>query len=231
MITGNGEEQTMTMTRAKLLLILVLGILLPASCGSDGEALEHIAHRADSGSRVRPYSSLIELRDLVIERKESGVGNESVVVGTITEVSRGGSFSWDVNDTTDTVVKTQYPFGDDRAMVHTIHLTVDVSEVIAPPSKKNIGTITVGLAVDSEIGFDSVENDYSDLGTVVLFLTQSAVFDYEPGIYGIFEGGALMGVLKNDGTLRFPTLLEPEVLLGGNRTIALDTLRIGDVDG
>ncbi len=221
----------MTKARTKLLLVLVLGILLPASCGSDGEALEHIANRADSGSRVRPYSSVTELRDLVIERKESGVGNELVVVGEITEVQRGASFSWDVDDTTDTVVKTQYPFGDDRAMVHTIHLTVAVSEVIAPPSEENIGTITVGLAVDSGIGFDAVENDYSDLGTVVLFLTQSAVFDYEPGIYGIFEGGALMGVLKNDGTLRFPTLLEPEVLLGGNRSIALDTLRIGDVDG
>ena len=220
----------MTKARIKLLLILVLGILLPASCGSDGEALEHIAHRADSASRVRPYSSVTELRDLITERKESGIGNELVVVGEITEVQRGASFSWDVDDL-GREVTTQYPFGDDRAMGHTIHLTVAVSEVIAPPSEVSIERITVGLVIGSGIGFDAVENDYSDLGTVVLFLTQSAVFDYEPGIYGIFEGGALMGVLKNDGTLRFPTLLEPEVLLGGNRTIALDTLRIGDVDG
>ncbi len=214
----------------KLLLVLVFGILLPASCGSDGEALEHIANRSDSASRERPYSSVTELRDLITQRKESGIGNELVVVGEITEVNRGASFSWDVDDTTDTVIKTQYPFGDDRAMVHTVHLTVAVSEVIAPPSEENIGTTTVGLVFDSGIGFDAVNNDYSDLGTVVLFLSQSAVFDYEPGIYGIFEGGALMGVLKNDGTLRFPAMSEPEILLGRSRTIALDTLRIGDVD-
>lgn len=212
-----------------LLLVLVLGILLPASCGSDGEALEHIANRSDSASRERPYSSVTELRDLITQRKESGVGNELVVVGEITEVNRGASFSWDVDDL-GREVTTQYPFGDDRAMGHTVHLTVAVSEVIAPPSEENIGTITVGLVFDSGIGFDAVNDDYSDLGTVVLFLSQSAVFDYEPGIYGIFEGGALMGVLKNDGTVRFPAMSEPEILLGGSRTIALDTLRVGDID-
>ena len=219
------------MTRTRLLPILIFCLLMAASCGSDGEALEHIAHRADSASRVRPYSSVTELRDLIVERKESGIGNELVVVGEITEVSRGASFSWDIDDTTDAEVKTQYPFGDDRAMVDTIHLTVAVSEVIAPPSEENIETITVGLAVDSGIGFDAVNNDYSNLGTVVFFLIESAVFDYNPGTYGIFEDGALMGVLKNDGTLRFPTMLEPEILLDGNQTIALNELRIGDAGG
>lgn len=210
--------------RLKSTLVLAFSVLLFSSCGGDGEAFDHIAHRTDSSSRVRPYSSIIELRDLVIERKESGVGNELIVVGEITAVNKGASFSWDADDEGNEVT-TQLPFGDDRAMGHTIHLTVDVSEVIAPQIEERLGEITVGLVVDSGIGFDSVNNDYSDLGTVVLFLRQSAVFDYEPGIYGIFEDGALMGVLKDDGTLRFPALLNPEALLDGNRTIPLAALR------
>ena len=216
----------MTSTTMKIPLVLAFGVMLLASCGGvrDGEALEHVAHRADSSSRVRPYSSVTGLRDLVIERKESGVGNELIVVGEITAVDQGASFSWDVDDEGNEVT-TEYPFGDDNAMGHTVHLTVDVSEVIAPDAEEEPAQITVGLVVDSGVSFDAVENDYSSLGTVVLFLKQSAVFDCEPGIYGIFEDGALMGVLQDDGTLRFPTLSKPEVLLNGDRTIALDSLR------
>jgi len=209
-----------------LILVISFSILLLTSCGSpDGEALNHIAHRADSASRVRTYSSLTELRDLVIERKASGVGEELVVLGTITGISRGASFSWNADDAGNETT-TQYPFGDDRAMGHTVHLTVAVSEVVAPPTKENLETITVGLVFDSNIGFDTIQNDYSTLGTIVFFLKQSPIFDYKPGTYAIIEDGALMGLLKGDGTLHFPTMLEPEVLLDGKQTIELDKLRI-----
>ncbi len=111
-------------------------------------------------------------------------------------------------------------------MGHTVHLTVAVSEVVAPPTEESMETITVGLVFDSNISFDTIQNDYSTLGTIVFFLKQSPIFDYKPGTYAIIEDGALMGVLKSDGTLRFPTMLEPEVLLGGKQTIELSKLRI-----
>ena len=217
--------------KQKTVLALVFGALLLVSCGGprDGEAFEHVAHRADSSSRVRPYSSITDLRDLVIARKEAGVGSELIVLGTITAVNKGASFSWDVDDEGNEVT-VQFPFGDDRAMGHTVHLTVSVSEVIAPQVAESLDEITVGLVVDAGIGFDAVKNDYSGLGTVVLYLKQSAVFDYEPGIYGIFEDGALMGELKDDGNLQFPALLDPETLLDGNRTIPLDSVRTVSAD-
>ena len=161
----------------------------------------------------------------MIERKASGVGEELVVLGTITGVNRGASFSWDADDAGNETT-TQYPFGDGRAMGHTVHLTVAVSEVVAPPTEESMETITVGLVFDSNISFDTIQNDYSTLGTIVFFLKQSPIFDYKPGTYAIIEDGALMGVLKSDGTLRFPTMLEPEVLLGGKQTIELSKLRI-----
>ena len=94
-----------------------------------------------------------------------------------------------------------------------------------PNDEPQMAALNVGLAVDSTLDFDSVKTTYESAGDVVVFIEPSAVFDYEAGLLGIMEDGALFAIKSADGVLQFPSLAEPEVLIP-DRTITVDALLV-----
>jgi len=213
--------------RNKLALFLLLGVLAVACSENTNTqaAFDNERDRAGAGTRERPYESAMELAEQISERQTTGRSLEAVIVGRITAVEPGASFTWIMDEEIGEASRVELPFGDEEAMVNTAHLIVEVLEHLTPGDDRSETSVTVGIVVNADVKFDAIKADYESLDEVVLFLRPSAVFDYRPDIRSIYEDGALIGTLAEDGTVRFPLLAEPGRLLAGDDVIDLDVLR------
>ena len=87
----------------------------------------------------------------------------------------------------------ELPYGDDEAVVESVHLTFAIEDELAPHPGDGGGEITIGLIFDPGFDLDRIEKDYLGLGRAVVVLEQSPVFAYKPGVYGILDDGLMVG--------------------------------------
>ena len=88
--------------------------------------------------------------------------------------------------------------------------------------------ISVGVAVGPDLSLDVNGADYLSLDTVVLYLQESPVFDYQGGLFGIHEDGRMMGIVNDRDIVTFP-LYEDGDAIAPKDGIALDRIRAAAV--
>lgn len=207
--------------------------LFASACGggadesSDGLAFENIRDGQENMSRIRPYESIEELVSQTVANRSDQRAVDYVVLGRVVDVERGSSFRWVMDEEIGEAAREELAFGSPGAQIDTAHLTVEVSEIIAAgagvpePAK----LLTVGVAMDADIPFDSIARDFSSLTRTVLFLRAGTpVFDYEDDLLAIVEDGALLATVDDDEILNFPVLDGAEELRA-NSGLTIDTLR------
>ena len=125
----------------------------------------------------------------------------SVVVATVVEVEKGTARSWG-DDAGNPDARRSVSFDSPDANTKTIHLTAEVTEVLFGEVTEK--TIRVGLAVLAEADFERLKPEVLRLGTVVLPIYRSPVFDYDDSLYGIRRDGSLLLVVDRADVLSAP---------------------------
>jgi hypothetical protein len=86
----------------------------------------------------------------------------------------------------------------------------------------------VGLALPGSPDFERVKADLLALGTVVLPIYRSPVFDYDDGLYGIKRDGSVLLVIGKAGALSAPYYeADPDSLLVNTSTLDRLRARVG----
>lgn len=222
-LLAGGERSSRRTCLPRWIVAPVALMSLTLACGSSagpGDAIADIRSRSENSSVERPWDSVSGLVDFITEQHEAGTEYGIVVSGTISSVEKGAGFAWEI--TADGERRIQLPYGDEEAMINTVHLTIVVDELLAPPREKRETAFTVGLAFDPEIPFEAVVADMTGLGEVVVFMEGSPVFDYQPGLFGIIGDGQMIGDVKSDGRVVFPMLGDGE--LPDSNAVTLETL-------
>lgn len=177
-----------------------------AGTGVDPEAAarelrELLGNAGAAASRAIAPASLVEFLPTITYRVRNGAMttlSDAAVVGHVTEVRPGRAFTVSEDDDA-----TETPFDDPRAMWRTVHAEVAVTEVLAGEVRDE--TIVVGFAFGTS--FDVVAAGLPALGELVLFLHEdSAVFDYELGIWSVAFDGEVLAEVEADGRLTLPAV-------------------------
>ncbi len=219
-------------------IAIAIGAAVAAGCGPDTEpgadlaardrAIESLAGRLGNTLLAPPlHQSLDELLPNVRFNVDSGSPSslvDSVVVGEIDDATPGRSqIMLEEPDGPLAMVD----FEDIRAMVRTVHLSVDVDEEIGSDVVGD--RITVGLVIPAEVDPEVTMRGLESMGPVVLFLRDdSVVFDYDDALYSIVGNGTFLGLIGNSGEIDFPVIRRtesssmPETMFAG---VTLDTLR------
>jgi hypothetical protein len=174
------------------------------SRGSRATVISHLHARYDASAGARPFNSLDDLLDNVrfsMPGRQTRPMTDAVVVGKVTEVSKGMGFYVEGNDGA-TGIETD--FDDPRVEWRTVHLTLAVERTL---SGSNETPVTVGFAFGNAIPFDQIRHDFLSYERVLLFLQKGQpVFDYNPNVYGTIMDGALLGLVGSDGSISLPVL-------------------------
>lgn len=148
--------------------------------------------------RVEPFYRHIE--DLLPNRRyrrENGFElqpvSSRVVVGEFIDATPGAGFLG---------TGKRIGYGDKRAAWHTMHAEFRVDEVIAGPSgeRVTVGWPSNGTDVDKNL------DGLISLGRVVLFLTPSAVYDYDEDLLAVAEDGAFIATVAPHDELALPLI-------------------------
>lgn len=209
--------KTGTRTRTSTSLALAAAVaIIAAACGGSTttadsatvfetiEEREHLVVRL--ASAYESFEEALPNARWVVNGEER-TWSDVFVVGKVESVEPGRSFAWVEDDETDSIEKIELPFGDDKAEASTIHITVAADDVIAADGVKVDREVTFGIAVGPETSVADVRAEFEAYGTVAALLVESAVFDYQEGLYGIVEGGKFLGT-SADGVISFPLLEE-----------------------
>lgn len=200
-----------------IVLLLTLGFITGTAPGG-GRTVQWLASSHGSASYERDYSNVLEVlpnATLRASDRDYRSISELVVLGKVAEVQPGVSRAWlEVDPETGEERETMIalPFNDPTAQSTTVHLVFQITEVIGiDESEVPLVTagqeVSVGLALGPQVDLEQVSGDFSDLGEIVLFLTDDTrVFDYQPGLWKILEDGAFIGVIDRKGRLTFPAM-------------------------
>ncbi len=178
---------------------VTLTAALLAGCGHTS-VVEQLQGRNAGASRVQPYESLTDLLPNRTYRAGDGPQwsySSSVVVGHFTSVEPGHATSGQ-----DDPSRVDVPFESPDAASRTFHAIIAVDRLVAGRALR--ADDRVGFALSPDLSTDDVQRDLKDLGTVLLFLCDSPVFDYAPNVLGTVQDGELIAQVDPDGTLTFP---------------------------
>lgn len=200
-----GDWRVMFRDHGKLVASSILtATFCLTGCSNSPDAFEMISEVQEGADRVRVYSSWSELQRLSHSRADEF--DVLQVVGEVLAVDDGAAFSWST-EPDGGEQRTQLPFDSDDAMVRTLHLTVRVDRVVGYSSEvQREDEIMIGVAFSAESDLSGARDSFNDLPQSLFFLTKTAVFDYEPNLWGVLEDGALLAVPNDDGYLSFPAL-------------------------
>ncbi len=181
---------------------LMAGILTGCGASSSTSVIDALQARHEAASRVQPFESLTDL--LPNRTYRMGEGPEwsyssSVVQGRITDVEPGRAYS-----AKDSPSGEQVPFDSSDAAWRTFHATIAVDKVIAGRALTNDERI--GFAFGPDVSADDVGQQLKSLGTIVLFVHDSPVFDYAPNVLGTVWDGELVAQVTDNGDLTLPVL-------------------------
>lgn len=166
------------------------------------EVLEEMQGRAESGSSVRPYNSLVEVLGNVEYSIEGGPAeplSEAVVVGKFVDVVAGRAFSDERPGSPDGV---ELDFDSPDAIWRSVHAMVEVEEVVSGSLE---GPVIAGFAFDPKVPLHEIREEFVEMGSVLLFLNRTPVFDYDPEVFGTVSDGALLGVVDR-GRISLPVM-------------------------
>ncbi len=215
-------------TKCAGVVVVALTICASAGCGEGSNAaagdrvsaIEQLTARSNGALRMRVYDTIDELLPNVTYRTptgEEGPLTAGVVVGTIVEVAHGKAFVDGERGS------TQVAYDDPDTDWRTLHMTLDVDETLGGPTRDRV---VVGLSMGTGSDPDKIGRGLKDLGRVLIFLGRpTAVFDYDPSVFAMVDGGGLLATIDQAGEIHLP-VQSPEseaVLLGKIRT--LDDLR------
>jgi len=176
--------------------------------------IDHLKTRLSAFTRLRPvYQSADELLSnvrYVQGDRPARALTDVVVVGTIRDVRPGYGFADPSTGAKGELVGdgVQVPFNSPDALWRTVHLTIDVDEVLSGEIPDGSRQITVGLAIGNvNTDEEHVRDGLVALGRTVWFLrNDSPVFAYESTLYSDLEDGRLIAPVASDGSLSFPML-------------------------
>jgi hypothetical protein len=201
----------------------LLAAALVASCstGSDGAQgfIPAAQDRLDGAAHIFPYENLTGLLANTLYRagdRPAAPVTVAVVTGRFLDLEPGRAFAVE-GDAPD---GTEVAFESAAAQWRTMHARLRVDEVISGdvPGME----ITVGLVFWPKSTLDPIRQDLLDLGPVVVFLDRSAVFGYDPTVFGVVLDGGLVAPIDATGGLSLPALepVEAERLLRGSTSVA-----------
>lgn len=212
----------MNMKAVRITLVSALAVAATA-CGDatdsgTGSALDHQVQRSSSDSFERPWSNVDELVSFVeANHDREGFGGMQAVSGRFTDVAPGIGMNWEESADSDQMIVLKY--GDPEAVVESVHFTFEISQRLAPHASRAASEVTVGVTFDAGFDFEQIEKDYVGLGEVVLFLEQSPVFAYQPGVYGILDNGLMVGTIDEQDGVDFPLVRDRAGFVSDDLTV------------
>lgn len=218
---------------ARAILSATVTGMFSAGCAADdppAESQSSESSRAVLGTVVAGRSALVRrvvpgaetIYDLVpaesyefLDGSRASLSNR-VIVGSITDVERGVGFRATGEDGQGSEM---LDFDDPTAMWKTIHLTVEVSKLLAGESSKN--PIMVGISLSGGNDFDTIAKALLATDSVVLALEEgSPVFEYDSEVQAIvWDATTMVSVYGN--SLDAPALEgeDEKEFLGGATTL------------
>lgn len=101
------------------------------------------------------------------------------------------------------------PFDSKDALWRTVHLTLDIEEVLSGEIPSDTKQVAIGLGIGN-VNTDEqhIRDGLIALGQTVWFLQRDRWpgFSYDPSLYSDIEAGRLIAQVKPDDTLSFPML-------------------------
>lgn len=185
--------------------------------------MDALSARHDAASGGGPFDQVTDLLGNRLYRVGDGAAKPlttAVVVGRFVNVEKGRGFTVQGNDAPSGQLTT---FDDADALWRTIHATFEVESVVSGDAEP--GPVRVGFALGADTPPDKVFDDLLHLGRAVLFLSQSAVFDYDRSIHATSMDGALVAPVAADGKLSLPVLGPQEGAAMLRDASTLDELR------
>jgi hypothetical protein len=230
----NGQSVRVKCTVALALAVAVLA----GACGDESVADEESAPVTAVEPADRTYVAglvralnmgVYRMNDIThfeeVTRAPSEPSREvSIVLGTVVGVEKGAA-QGPPQDEDNPEAGGRLPFDTPDASWKSVNITVDVTEVLVGDAAE---TIRVGLALPGSADFERIKADILDLGTVVLPIYRSPVFDYDDELHGIWRDGSLLLVVDKAGRLSAPYFeANPEPLLDNTPTLDQLKVRVG----
>ncbi|MGB2711285.1 MAG: hypothetical protein WBC33_07185 [Conexibacter sp.] len=138
---------------------------------------------------------------------------DAVVVGAVRDVVAGYGFAQPSSAAEEALPGdgVQVAFDSPDALWRTVHLTVDVEEILTGDIPTDTKQISVGLAIgNGTVDERLLKDGIMALGKSVWFLRSgSPVFSYDASLYSDIEDGGLIAEVAPDGGVSFP-MLEPD---------------------
>lgn len=194
----------MTRLRGGVALVLLLPLLACATetPTPDRGFIQGMQAWVDGIDRAEPFYRHIE--DLLPNRRylrEDGSAlrpvSFRVVAGEFVGARRGSGFLG---------TGKQVKFGHEDAVWNTAHADFRVDEYIAGAGPRHV---IVGWPPSDGTDVGETRAGLMSMGRTVLFLTSSAVYDYDKDVHAVAEDGAFLATVAADGDLDLP-FIRPE---------------------
>ena len=203
-------------------------VLVANGCGSSGKeehhhaspaearayARNHLQSRLESVIRLPPlYRSASDLLGNVLYVEEARPGKaitDAVVVGRVSGVAAGYGFAEPTDAAEDALPGdgVRVPFDSPDAIWRTVHIAVEVEEVLTGRVSGDADRMLVGLAIGNvNVDEHLLREGLMALGRSVWFVRAgSPVFSYDSSLYADIEDGQLIAEVASDGRISFPML-------------------------
>lgn len=166
--------------------------------------LEHLASRFDSADYVAFSRSLVDYLPNVrfaVDGKEPAPLGAGIVVGTISDVSRGRAYAMVGRDA---VSGTEVAYDSPDALWRTLDVTVEVQHGYGSLAGRS--TVRFGVSVGTALAVGDAIAGLEALGTIVLALDDPGFFDYDSSLYSIGHVGGALGQVGEGEAITFPIL-------------------------
>jgi hypothetical protein len=189
-----------------ILLVALLGLSACAERsdplnGERSYAVHELSARFQGRSQLHTFDTLEEALPNVLYTDSAGRGSPlsiSAVVGRVVSAEDGRAF---LNASPES---EEVPFDDRRADWRTIHLHIEVDQVLGGQPFRDL---TVGIAIGAATDPGRMETGLTGLGHVVLLVTPpDAVFDYDTEVHPLLGGGELIATVDDEGRLALPMI-------------------------
>lgn len=192
-----------------------------APTADENYVITRLQERSEMVSGSRPFNDLTDLLTNVSFSLADGTPaplTEAVVVGRIQKVEKGRSFYVEGADASEGI---ESAYDDSRGLWRTVHVTLLVDTSVSATAKAD-STVIVGFAFGADATFAEISDSFLAMQDLLLFLTETPVFDYAPDVWGTVADGALLGLVSSDGNISLPVQSQSsaEALLRPAPTIA-----------
>ena len=144
------------------------------------------------------------LADVLPNHLFSVAGSEPValaagtVIGTVSSVEPGAAYVSSAESNAGDEVAFDSTDAEWRVVIVTIAVDSAVGEVTGD------STVRLGIAVDGAADIATAIEGYQQLGRVIVVLDAKGTFELDSSLYSARQGGALFGLVADDGSITFP---------------------------